>query len=270
MTQPICVYDFTFFEEHTTKDNIIQLLNNFCKQWAFQLEEGEFKHAHYQGRFSLKVKARKTTVVKQFIKFNPECKNMNISPTSSENQGNDFYVTKIEGRLDGPWSNKDVIKYIPRQVREIEKLYTWQQDIINDANVWDTRHINWIVNTSGCVGKSILKSYIGSHGIGRTLPFSKDYRDIMRMVMCTETKSLYIIDIPKAINKNDLGEFLAGIETLKDGYAYDDRYKFTEKYFDCPNIWIFSNTKPNIMHLSIDRWRIWKIEDEKLVRQKIE
>ena len=26
----------------------------------------------------------------------------------------------------------------------------------------------------------------------------------------------------------------AGIESVKSGYAYDDRYSFKDKYFDCP------------------------------------
>lgn len=263
MTTPIAVYDFTFHKEHIQLNELKQLLKQYCKLWTFQLEEGELKHhEHYQGRFSLKVKARKSTVIKHFTGFCPNCKNMHITPTSNQNMGNDFYVTKEEGRIAGPWSNADIEKYVPRQIREIKELYPWQQHIVDDAEVWNTRNINWIHNVDGNIGKSIIKTYIGVHGIGRTIPFSKDYRDIMRMVMCTETKPLYIIDIPKGIKKDDLGEFLAGIETIKDGYAYDDRYSFKEKYFDCPNIWIFSNTKPNSNLLSYDRWRLWNVSDE--------
>lgn len=266
-TTNICVYDFTIPENKTNHNDLIKLLQNYCKKWTFQLEEGESGYKHYQGRFSLKVKSRKSTIINQFNEFDKNTENMHLSPTCKQNQGNDFYVSKEDTRLSGPWKDTDEIKYIPRQIREIKNLHPWQQHIVNDANVWNTRNINWVINEEGNIGKSILRTYLGVHEIGRTLPFSKDYRDIMRMVMGTPPSKLYIIDIPRAINKNDLGEFLAGIETLKDGYAWDDRYKFQEKYFDCPNIWIFSNMTPNIMHLSLDRWRLWEVENNELKKR---
>jgi len=77
--------------------------------------------------------------------------------------------------------------------------------------------------------------------------------------MDTEKKPLYIIDIPRALRKDQLFQFFSGIETLKDGYAYDDRYHFKEEYFDCPNIWIFMNTIPDLEYMSKDRWRFYEI-----------
>jgi len=57
---------------------------------------------------------------------------------------------------------------------------------------------------------------------------------------------------------------MSGIETLKDGYAYDDRYHFKEEYFDCPQIWVFMNMVPDISMLSKDRWKLWVIKEGKL------
>jgi hypothetical protein len=56
-------------------------------------------------------------------------------------------------------------------------------------------------------------------------------------------------------------QFYSAVETIKDGYAYDDRYSFKEKVFDCPNIWIFCNVLPDLNLLSMDRWKIWDIDD---------
>lgn len=86
---------------------------------------------------------------------------------------------------------------------------------------------------------------------------------MMRMVMDTKKMRIYIIDLPRAMKKEHLFQFFSGIETLKDGYAYDDRYKFKEEYFDSPNIWVFMNIIPEESYLSTDRWKIWRIDTNK-------
>lgn len=252
----ICTWDFTVSSEHINLTEFKAELKEHCKKWVFQEELGELsKYQHYQGRVSLKTKTRQPS--KLF-----KCKSIHWSITSTENRDNNFYVTKTETRINGPWSDEDIETYIPRQIREIETLRPWQKQVIENAKTWDTRSINVIHDTKGNNGKSILKTYIGVHKIGRSLPFTNDYRDMMRMVMDTDTVPLYIIDIPRALRKDQLFQFFSAIETLKDGYAYDDRYHFKEKYFDCPNIWIFMNTLPEKSYLSNDRWKFWTITED--------
>lgn len=254
---PVCTYDFTLRRESSEIEELKGTLQEHCKKWCFQLEEGSRGYLHYQGRMSLKTKQRMTAVKKLFPK------EIHLSPTSNENRDNNFYVVKLESRVDGPWSNQD--RYVPRQIREIKELYAWQQYIINNADVWDTRTINIVIDEHGCNGKSILRTYIGVHQIGRSIPYSNDYRDIMRMVMGTKKVPLYIIDIPRGIRKEQLYQFFSGIESLKDGYAYDDRYSFKEEYFDCPNIWIFMNHRPDsTRYLSKDRWKFWTLDNKVL------
>lgn len=255
-----CTYDFTASGDEWSEDSIKKVLKANCKCWCFQFERGETGYQHYQGRFSLKIKKRLTECVKLLGT------NWHLSVTSEENRNNTFYVTKEDTRIAGPWSDADIERYIPRQIREIGALYEWQQSVVDDAKKWDTRHINIILDTVGNNGKSILKTYIGCHRIGRSIPFTNDYRDMMRMVMDTPKESLYIIDIPRALRKDQLYQFFSGIESLKDGYAYDDRYSFKEAYFDCPNIWVFMNTRPDTECLSKDRWVFWEIKDRKLLK----
>jgi hypothetical protein len=68
-----------------------------------------------------------------------------------------------------------------------------------------------------------------------------------------------MIDMPRAIKKDKLNGFYSAIESLKDGYAFDDRYKFVEKIFDSPCIWVFTNTYPDTDLLSEDRWKFWHV-----------
>lgn len=252
---PQSVFDFTASCVHHSKDSICDSLKIHCKKWSFQKERGEDGYEHFQGRVSLKAKSRTPQKLSGFDK-------MNWSVTSNENSTNDFYVTFEETRIEGPWRDTDVSLYVPRQIRDIAKLRPFQEHIINDAKIWDTRTINIVIDTQGCNGKSTLKTYIGCHGIGRALPFTNDYKDICRMVMDTPKVPLYIIDIPRALKKEYMFNFFSGIETLKDGYAYDDRYHFREEYFDCPNIWVFTNVVPELEMLSKDRWKFWRINEQ--------
>lgn len=257
-TNAICVYDWTVSADKVSKDDVMSELKRIAKSWAFQLEEGsKTGYKHYQCRFSLKIKKRLNELQKMLT-----IKEGHLSATSEENKDNNFYVIKSTTKIDGPWTDQDKEIYIPRQIREVIKLYDWQEKVLNDRLVWNTRNINIIYDPIGNHGKSILKTYIGVHGYGRAIPFSNDFKDIMRMVMDTEKKPLYIIDVPRALKKEHLFQFFSGVETLKDGYAYDDRYSFKEEYFDCPNIWIFMNTIPDMSYLSKDRWIFWKFDDE--------
>lgn len=268
-------WDFTLFlrvtrEEQEEEENehssfktgdhslIKKQLREICKGGTFQLEEGEkSKKLHYQGRISLKKKRRKSEIVK--LATTTFLKGIHWSPTSNANKGNHDYVTKEHTRIEGPWDLNELESYVPRQIRAIKELRPFQRYIIEDAQVWNTRTINVVLNPEGCVGKSILKGWLRAYKIGRPLPAINDFKDIMRMVMDMPTSSLYLMDMPKAMKKDKLGGMYAAIETIKDGYAWDDRYSFKEKVFDCPNIWIFTNTAPDMDLLSRDRWKIWGV-----------
>lgn len=253
----VCVWDFTLKHDAIKFRPLLATLREQCKKYAFQLEEGKSGYMHYQGRFSLKIKRRLTGVKKLFPN------EIHLSITSNENRNNMFYVMKEETRVDGPWTDMEKPTYIPRQIREIKKLYPWQQHIVDTYDEWDTRTINVIYDLEGNNGKSTLCGYMRAHKIGFVLPFINDYKDIMRMIMCVPTKRCYLMDMPRAINKDRLYQMYGAIETIKNGYAYDDRYHFKEKCFDCPNIWIFCNVLPDRTMLSEDRWKIWTIDEDK-------
>lgn len=250
----ICVWDFTLKSESVEFDEFRAFLREHCKKYTFQKERGASGYEHFQGRVSLKVKNRK----------GPDWTNIHWSPTSEENKDNMFYVMKSDTRIDGPWTDKD--GYIPRQARNIT-LYPWQNDILENAGVWDTRTINVVVCPKGNIGKSTLTCYAGSRGLARTLPVMDSYKDYMRMVMDTEKCRLYLIDFPRSMNKNGCNGFWSAIECLKNGYAYDDRYNFREEWFDCPNIWVFTNSFPDTSYLSDDRWKFWEVGGDRQLRR---
>lgn len=260
MSNPICGYDFTSFDVNIEKAKIS--LKTHCKEWVFQKEIAPSTGTpHLQGRFSLKTKERLTGARKKFPGWH-------LSPTLKENVGTNFYVTKEETRAEGPWSSQDAEPtYIPRQIKEIKELRQWQKKVIWSADKWDPRSINVIVDKKGNSGKSVLSMYCAVHKIGERIPFANDFRDMMRMVMNLPTSKMYIFDIPRALDKKALRQFFGGIEEIKSGMAFDDRYEFKRKFFDSPTIWVFTNAQPEADWLSNDRWKFWEITDEQDLKE---
>lgn len=265
----VAVYDFTLKatqDDYSSQGSAIkEALSDLAKKYAFQLENSDNGYVHWQGRISLIKKRRMAEAIKLFHSKDI-FSNIHLSMTCNASADNDFYVLKADTFVEGQrYKDTDEVRYIPRQVREIAKLYPWQQYIVDNANVWDTRSINILIDTDGNNGKSTLVTYMRAHNIARKLPFCNDYKDVMRMVCDMPTSRCYLIDMPRAINKERLFQLYGAIEEIKSGYAYDDRYKFTEKIFDCPNIWIFCNVVPDLDMLSQDRWKFWNIKDNELI-----
>lgn len=277
MTGPVASWDWTLKADAELFDyeDLIKVLTTLGKKWVFQHEEGEDGYLHYQGRMSLFAKKRKSDLLKLLNECPKWAQVMSLRPTSSNGlKEGDWYMIKLDTRVDGPWKSTDkaiiekIMKpvYIPRQVRETPDMRPWQQSIIDDKDVWNTRTINVVWDPKGGIGKSTLISHCRVKGYARVLPPMNCAVDMLRAVCNMPESTMYMFDMPRAMDKSKLYGFYQAIETIKDGYAYDDRYHFKEKHFDCPNIWIFTNKLPDEDMLSRDRWRIWRVcKDSKLL-----
>ena len=246
-----------------------------AKKWVFQLEKGEQNgYEHWQMRLSLHKKKRQCELLKllkdcaPFWDPNVTGKSMHVSETAVCNKNDFTYQTKLDSRLEGPWSSSDPEPpYIPRHVRGIT-LRPWQEAIRQKFEDVDDRYINVLVCPTGNIGKSTFVTYCRSHQIARPVPPVNNYMDMMRMVMCMPTNKVYLIDIPRAFRQEYMREMWTGIETLKDGWAWDNRYTFKEKIFDPPQIWVFMNMKPDLEMFSPDRWKFWQVKEGMLSAYK--
>nr|QKV51291.1 putative replication associated protein [Crucivirus sp.] len=252
-------FDMTWHQSfHEVEHSVlIDCFKKHCDKWGFQLEIcPETGNLHYQCRISMKVKIRHKQLV-SMEDFN----GFHIRPTVKENIGNLNYVTKDASRMEGPWVWDKMPAYVPRQYREtIEcKPHPWQSEFLNYSEEWDTKHINILIESKGVVGKSTLINYCDIKGYGCIIPVMKEYKDLMRAVCSQPESKLYLIDIPRALDHGKMADLFAAIETIKGGYAWDDRYKFVKRHFDCPNVWVFTNHLPNLECLSNGRWRFWKL-----------
>ena len=165
---------------------LVEVLDLISADWVFQLEQGEGSDEsddgtseceleeddeepptqaryHFQGRFRCKkVKKRLTTLKRAFRYYYGD--SSFVGHIISECKNN-FYVTKEETRIAGPWysaSYHPPEEYVPRQVRHITKdtLRPWQKEVFEDIQKFNDRQINVIVDRKGNVGKSS-----SSHGV---------------------------------------------------------------------------------------------------------
>jgi len=263
MTQnAICVYDFTCFQIEYFAI-IREWLNEYCKKWCFQHEACPTTgREHYQERFSLKIK-RRLQNVRELLCAEYDIV-FHLTPTSTENHGNMFYVMKLESRIMGPWTDRDLS--IPRHLRDEPTWYPWQRSVIESISVYDDRVVDVVIDTNGNIGKSYMCSWLGVRGLARRVPIQRESRDIARMVMNCPKVPCYFIDLPRASCHSNINTMYTAVEEIKNGYCYDDRYKFTEEYFDPPRVWIFTNEVPPGHLLSRDRWRLWSVGTDRTLR----
>lgn len=263
----IRMYDYTIPKEDYSVAELRDLLNIHCTRWCFQLERGTGGNAyeHYQVRLSFKDKIRFSTLKAQRRKRIDKIKG-HFKPTSNPTfyTGNEFYVTKEDTRIDGPWTDRDEHKVMTRQLKEFLEmpLRPWQKYLIEECTKYDSRKINIIYDKTGCCGKSILSEHLEYLGIAEEVPPFRLMDDIFQWVASRPTKKCYIVDMPRGMKKDRLGDFYSGIEVIKNGVAYDKRYTAKKKRFDRPRVFIFTNMLPVLKLMSKDRIEICTIQED--------
>lgn len=172
---------------------------------------------------------------------------------------------KADTRIDGPWSDECGPKTMTRQLELFmeKKMYPWQEKIVQIAKQWDERKITVVLDKQGDAGKSMLTEWMEYHNVGYEIPCMTQMEDIMQACMCLPAQKCYMIDMPKGLKKEKLASFYAGLECLKNGVMYDKRYSFKKRRIDRPQIIVFTNCVPDYKLLSIDRWDMYRITDEK-------
>jgi len=268
---PCSVYDFTMPITEANADHytVSTFLRKIAKKFTFQHEEGKpdkngDRYQHYQGRLSLKHQKLRLHQVVQL--FADEGLQAHISITHKLSKDNDFYASKPDSRVNGPWTEKEEVFDIPEDYQGEPKWYPWQKEVISWIDIRDKRAIDVIWDRKGNKGKSYLSIWLMVRGQAERIPVQKEARDISRMVMNVPIRKLYFIDLPRA-DKRPMQHTYAAIEEIKNGIAFDDRYHFERKIFNAPRVVVFCNELPDVNLLSPDRWRFWMIDSSmQLVR----
>lgn len=259
----LAVWDFRWNADTFKDDGEVKaLLKGVAKHYVFQLEQGDTGYKHYQGRMSLIKKRRKGEkhiVLKLFKETPPNY----LEPTSKEEftSGDAFYQQKEDTRIDGPWTDKDEVKVETQQLAIFKslELRPYQSQLKQMASTFDMRKIDLIFDPIGNIGKSLFSEYLEYEGLAEEIPPFRLMDDIFQWVASRPTKKCYVVDMPRGMKKDKLGDFYSGIEVIKNGVAYDKRYGATKKRFTRPRVFVFTNALPEFSLMSKDRWNVWTI-----------
>lgn len=236
------------------ESTILKILTTHAKKFCFQKEKGEETgYLHWQGRFSLKRKLRRSQVAALFPDLMPH-----LSGEHSES-GSFDYVLKDDTRIDGPWSDKDICTYIPTHLR-VDEWNEFQRSVIERIGLLTPRQIMFVVDEEGCKGKSTLALRLACQRKADVLPpMLTSANDMLHWAFAklqTRRRRLPVfIDLPRAYDNSAWAKFVSAIETIANGYAYDERYQFKDCFFESPQIVVFCNSIPDSLkfYLSSDR-----------------
>lgn len=245
------------------QEKLKEYFDENCQKWVFQKERGESGYEHYQCRFTLRKKIRFVNLREKILE-ELGTKEFNISVTSKNciRKNDDYYLTKEETRIEGPWKN-DPATNIDEWYKNVE-LRPWQKEIVEEMENYkpEGRRINLIINPKGNEGKSWLSTYLRAWDKIYKIPPMKDEKDMMQFMMSvyTDHKPVFI-DIPRGLSDKASWDFYAAVETIKGGYLYDTRYHGRDRCITPPCIYIFGNKYPDRNYLSWDRWHVRELKD---------
>jgi len=263
------VWDFTLYNDEIEFEAIIKVFKTVSKKWCFQREKcPKTGKLHWQGRINLNERVRFNGARNVFM--GNELGTPHLTITSNKNKTNMFYVMKPETRVDGPWNEKWVPVYIPKQYRQTEnELWSFQKSVLDSCRTEAGREINVIIDTCGNKGKSHIIDWMECRGLCIKLDaLSKDPEKIMQEAysQVKNEGTVICVDFPRAANQDHVGYYYATLEVMKSGRFNDKRYGDRPvKRVDTPVMWIMCNVKPDVNLLTPDRWKLWKIQNKELV-----
>lgn len=269
------IYRWAFTLHNTEANNELrEWINENCKKFIYQLEKGEETgKEHFQGQFSLKKKITKAGLVKSLK--GTALSTMHLTPTHDE-ENSARYCGACETRVAGPWHSEDYESKIerPKKRATVSKetanqylqrefgnavMRPWQMTISNIlADKTEHRSVHWVFDPRGNQGKTWLAKYCYHHYDTGYITFGKA-GDLLYLVSEME-RGEYIFDLSRCATVA-MEEIYGAIEAVRNGFFVSTKYKTRLVVMEPPTIVVFSNHKPDMSKLSVDRWRLWRIED---------
>lgn len=248
-------------ETWVTHQDLIKWLKTVADQWVFQQEKGAKGRPHFQGRLKLKKRVRKAGLLRLFVlghgKESRAC--VTFSPEHHES-GSFSYVTKVESRTDGPWSDRPF--YSGQDLACMKDPFKWQAEIMALVEPDpDDRTIHWFANPDGHEGKTKLCKYLEFTGQGKRVG-AGTATQVKTAVIASGPCRLYMVDIPRSSGKHEFDEdMFSALEEVKNGWVISPMYGKDQRLMMMPpHVIIFSNRYPNKSLISHDRWKIYEIK----------
>lgn len=250
----------TFFSERT-----------YIERWVFQKERAS--RDHYQGKIDCKDKKDKNTVLGDLRQAGIDTGNFTLRPVSNNGKqaaALDFYCTKIETRIDGPWTDPSFIRPKKRKTYEgkdlamMEHPLQWQKAVLDWLEApADDRTIRWIWNENGNAGKSKLIKWLCWLSRAAKIPMGTATQ--LKTAVCDKGDfETYLVDLPRVSgNQESARDLFSALEDIKNGFVETAMYgKPRTLFMEPPHVIIFSNDLPDLRLASADRWKVYSLEDQ--------
>lgn len=257
-------WDFTIYAGHNDfeldHNEVARRLGGWCSKWVFQLEKcPSTERLHLQGRIRL-IKPKRLA---EWLAQCPFVAHWTITCTKVHDGMNFNYAMKADTRVEGPWDDRSW-KEPPKLTRQLKafmehELRPWQAQLFELVGREDDRTITMIYDEVGNSGKSIFSEWLEYRGAAFELPPMRLMEDIMQFCFSFSDQKCYLVDMPRAMKKDKLGDFYAGLECLKNGVVYDKRYCGKKRRMDRPQIVVFTNVLPEWQFMSADRWEVYRM-----------
>lgn len=261
-------FDITIPEDkYADWEDLHKKLVGWCSHFCFQKEKGESGYVHWQCRVQLihkKTQAAMLTEVCPIIQGHWSVTSNGVHPGPKMF----CYVMKEDTRIDGPWDDTSLIQEKPPLTRQLRNFmehdfYPWQKTCHELVQQEDDRWIHLIFDKVGNVGKSVFLEFLEYQGLAFEMPPLRHMEDIMEFAHSFPAQRAYIIDMPRGMKKDKLADFYAGLESIKNGVTYDKRYVGKKRRMDRPQIMVFTNMLPAFEFMSMDRWRIHVMSEDR-------
>lgn len=233
------IWIMTLPQSEMSKRVLIRLLRIRAKRWQFGIETGHNTgYEHYQIRY--------------------ECSNGDFTRERA------FWTGyRCELQEGGGWSNYELKSgYFYTSVDDtlgkyrFSRLRELQHCILSHGRKQGDRKITAVIDKCGGTGKTFLARWMCLNGRGTYIDGTGDSNGIVAGVYDISEEmeiECLVIDLTRNTNANRT-QLWAAIETIKNGYLKDSRYRHREKWIRPPKILVFTNNEPKWERLSSDRW----------------
>lgn len=228
--------------------HIRETLDTECKDYVFQMEKSASGMIHFQG-------------VCRYDNPRDNWPDLDCHWERCRNWRSAVkYCTKVDTRIDGPWTNMVGLKFRKTIVDPLygKELYFWQKkarDIL--TNTPDSRKIYWLWDSVGNTGKSAFCKHIRMNFDSQILNgTAKDcYCALANRLEDTDIE-IILFDLARS-QQNRIS--YTAIESIKNGMFFSGKYESRDIIMNTPHIMVFANFPPDLMMLSQDRWEVWNI-----------
>ena len=169
---------------------------------------------------------------------------------------------------------KEALELFRKQMPKIDihlvQLRPWQQTLMEMTTKPSQRKVLWVWGSNGNEGKSWFQSYLQTfYGYARVVRL--DLRNKTPNIMHAlskrplQTTDIFLFNDTRASGHIQSKKNYSVLEHIKDGSAISSKYNSNVLTFKTPNLLIvFSNSRPNKLELSNDRWCVYSINKDGL------